>query len=336
MAHYYRLHGLHIRTASDHPVAARALHRTLRYKGAEVVSGPSESDLSLEFDVGGVGASIPEDARLLGTGEKSEIDVWMASDRMVLRRGDATVDLRPEKGTAEASLTPDVIEAHDSQRRSPLFYMITVSLVILLRYRDWFPLHAAALVHEGDGALLVGRSGSGKSTATLTLLRKGWTYLSDDTVLLRAVGNRIRARSFRRNLCVDPEAAGHFPELNDHEWPPSLSDPAKWQVDVDKIYPGQSASTCTPRLLVLPEIMDASKSRVEPVDASTALGQLINQGAFFLIPDSEVADRHLTVLRRLIEQSHSYRLYAGRDALGESRTVHELLAPLLESRPTAT
>lgn len=336
MARHYQLHGVQIRAASDHPVAERALHRTLRYKGAEAVSVSRDADVSLEFDVGGTAASVPEEARLLGTGEKSEIDVWMIPDRVVLRRGDATVDLRPERGTAEAVLTPDVIEAHGNERRSPLFYMITFSLVVLLRSCGWFPLHAAGLAHDGRGALLVARSGSGKSTATLNLIREGWTYLSDDTVLLHSEGDPVRAWSFRRNLCVDPDAAGHFPELSGHEWPSSLSDTAKWQVDVDRIYPGQSAATCTPRLVVLPEIVDAPNSRVEPVDAKSVLGQLIDQGAFFLTPDSNVADRHLTILRRLIEQSRIYRLYAGRDALGESRTIHELLVPLLESPATAS
>jgi len=250
---------------------------------------------------------------------------------MFLRHGDATVVLHVKTGTAEATITPDVLSAHDHHRRDPLFYLITSSLVILLRYRGWYALHTAALALEGRGLLLVAQSDSGKSTAALNLVRQGWHYLSDDTVLLHAEADRVQAYAFRRNFCVDPDATAHFPELGDHDWPPSLSDPQKWQVDVDRLHPGQFVPVCTPRVLVLPEIVDAPESRVEPVDAKVALAQLVDQGALFLTPSPDVARRHLDVLAQLVNQSRAYRLHAGRDLLHTPRTLHALLAPLLST-----
>jgi hypothetical protein len=174
------------------------------------------------------------------------------------------------------------------------------------------------------------QSGQGKTTITLSLLRHGWTALSDDTVLLRAEDDRVNAHSFRRPLCVDPGAADYFPELNGPEWPPSLSDASKWRVEIDQLYPGQSESVCTPRLLVLPTIADAPTSRVEPIGPKPALEQLLRQGAVFLSSRPEVADRHLTVLRQLVGQTRTYRLQAGRDILSDPRTAHTLLNPLLD------
>lgn len=327
---HYQLHDLRIRVASDHPVVDRMLRRTLRYKGAEAVTHASPADLTFDFSAERKAASMPDAARLLGKSEHGEIGVWMAGDRMFLRRGDSSVRLHPEAGTAEAALDADLLAAHADQRRDPLFYLITFSLVILLRYRGWYPLHTAALARDGRGLLLVAKSDSGKSTATLNLVRHGWNYLSDDTVLLRAVDDRVQAHSFRRNFCVNPDATAHFPELEDHEWPPSLSDATKWQVDIEQIYPGQFTPTCTPRALVLPEIVDAPKSQMEPVDAKMALAQLIDQGALFLTPDPAIASRHLDVLSQLIEQAQPYRLCAGRDLLDDSRAIHTLLAPLLD------
>ena len=174
------------------------------------------------------------------------------------------------------------------------------------------------------------RSDSGKSTAALNLVRSGWAYLSDDTVLLRRSDAHVQAYSFRHDFCLDPEAAEHFPELEGHDWPPSLSDTSKWQVDLEQVYPGQFAPRCTPRAVVLPEIDDAAESRLEPAAPKGVLAQLVNQGAFFLTPDAEVADRHLRVLRQLMAQSRAYRLCAGRDVLDAPEQIDALLRPLVE------
>jgi hypothetical protein len=84
-------------------------------------------------------------------------------------------------------------------------------------------------------------------------------------------------------------------------------------------------------VLVLPEITPAPKSRIEPVDAKTVLGHLIEQGALFLTPDPTVAEQQLNVFRRLIQQSQTYRLHAARDLLDEPRRTHALLAPLVRN-----
>jgi hypothetical protein len=176
----------------------------------------------------------------------------------------------------------------------------------------------------------VAQSDSGKSTVTLNLVRQNWDYLSDDTVLLRDTEAGIQAYSFRRNFCVDPEAVEYFPELAGQDWPSSLSDRMKWQVSVDDIYPGQFRSLCDPRVILLPKIVDEPRSRVAPADTKTALTALMKQSAFFLTPDRKVARHHLNVLRRLLDQSELYHLYAGRDARDDPNAVDILLRPLLK------
>lgn len=331
MACHYRLHDLHIQASSNHPDVAQTLDRTLRYKGAVALSEPEAADVSLTFSVGRAMPSKPDTARHLGQSEHGNIDVWMGDNQMMLQHPEAGVSIDPHAGSAAASITPALLTARDGQRRDPLFYLITFSLVILLRYRGWFALHTAALAQGGHGLLLVAQSDSGKSTATMNLVRQGWDYLSDDTVLLRTESKHARAYSFRRNFCVDPDATALFPELARREWPASLSDATKWQVEVDALFPGQYAPTAVPRVLVLPEITPAPKSRIEPVDAKTVLGHLIEQGALFLTPDPTVAEQQLNVFRRLIQQSQTYRLHAARDLLDEPRRTHALLAPLVRN-----
>ena len=330
MSSDYRLHGLCLRATSDDATIRKLLRRTLRYKGAEAVASGCSPDVTLAFRVGRSLLPPPEAAQHVGTSARCEIDVWDAPEGMLLRHNDATVAVHPDAGRAEGQVHPALFEDRDRGERDPLFHLVVLSLVVLLRHRGWFPLHAAALTRDGHGVLCPAQSGQGKTTITLSLLRYGWAALSDDTVLLRAEDDRVNAHSFRRSLCVDPGAAEPFPELHGPDWPRSLSDASKWRVEIDQLYPGQSASVCTPRLLVLPTIADAPMSRIEPIGIKPALEQLLRQTAFFLTPAPRVADRHLAVLRRLVNQSWTYRLHAGRDILNDPRTVHTLLAPLLD------
>lgn len=334
MSQHYRLHGLTIQVVGDRPTLRQLLHRILHYKGAEATSSPQAADITFDFRVAREKVALPGSATHVDTDDRFGIGIWKTERRMILRREGTTVDLHPERGVAQAAVAADLLhDRTDRPGRSVLPYLAVLSLTILLRARGWFPLHAAGLARGERGAVLPAHSGSGKSTAALSLVRSGWDYLSDDTLLLKPENGRIRAYSFRRNFCVDPGAAAHFPELEEKEWPPSLSDASKWEVDVDQLYPGQSVSACTPRLVVLPEISGATESSIEPVGTKSALEELISHGAFFLASGPDVADRHLDALRELIAQCRTYRLRAGVDVLEEPDTLHRLLAPLLDEDP---
>jgi hypothetical protein len=74
-------------------------------------------------------------------------------------------------------------------------------------------VHAACVAKNGNGFLLFGDSGAGKSSLAYACARRGWTYISDDcTFMLRrnpgraAVGN---PRIFR----FRPAASTLFPEI---------------------------------------------------------------------------------------------------------------------------
>lgn len=326
-SYFYDLHNLCICTQSNDRAVKKMLTRTLQYKGASSTPLQNEPDITLDFCTDRT-LQRPEQAHRLGVTEEMAIEVWRTAEGMVLSRGSCIVRLTPNAGRAEAGLPP-TLNLECPRTSKTLFYLITLSLVILLRHRGWYPLHTAAVARDGRGVLLVAQSDSGKSTATFNLVRRGWNYLSDDTVLLRLADEHARAYSFRRNFCVDPEAARHFPELRDQAWSSSLSDAQKWQVDVDRLYPGQFVATCDPALIVLPTIAETAESRIEPVPTKAVFTELITQGSFFLTPDREVATRHVTVLQALLRQSRTYRLHAGRDARDDPSVLHNLLAPLV-------
>lgn len=323
------LYDVRIRVDADAPHVAETMRQTLRYKGATSDESEASADLILDFSTDRPTLSIPEAARRLGRTEHGSIWIWQGDDAMYLSRADSIVVLHPDAGVARAHIGADLSEPSDA-RRDPLFYLITMSLVILLRYRGWFPLHAAAVAQNGRGVLLTAESDSGKSTTALNLVRQGWSYLSDDTVLLREEDDRVRAYSFRTDFCVDPEAADLFPELAGTDWPPSLSDTSKWRVDGQAVFPGQFTPTCVPRILVVPSIVDRDTSTLTPTDPKDVLGALFRQGALSMTPDRTVAERHLDLLKRLVYQADAYHLEAGRDALDTPEVLDQLLAPTLD------
>ncbi|WP_415128234.1 HPr kinase/phosphorylase [Paracoccus sp. (in: a-proteobacteria)] len=56
-------------------------------------------------------------------------------------------------------------------------------------------IHATAIAHRGRGLLILGASGTGKSTLALEMMAFGAELVSDDQVLLRVEAGRITADS---------------------------------------------------------------------------------------------------------------------------------------------
>ena len=74
-----------------------------------------------------------------------------------------------------------------------------------------FEISASRMV-ECPGAsvpeiVFAGRSNAGKSTATYQLVRQGWSFVSDDALLLRATGAEVTAFVLRRPFGLDADAA---------------------------------------------------------------------------------------------------------------------------------
>src|SRR6185503_4873027 len=96
-----------------------------------------------------------------------------------------------------------------------------------LRRFGLFELHAGGVSLPGSdaGVLIIGPSGSGKSTLTLQLATAGWSYLSDDELLLSLNKDTIEARGFRSffalaeaplslKTCFEPSSAFSAPRVS--------------------------------------------------------------------------------------------------------------------------
>lgn len=112
-------------------------------------------------------------------------------------------------GFGFACLTKAAVANRDYLR----YHFLDAMVYILLEMQHLVALHAACVMKDGRGVLLVGESGAGKSSLAYACTRRGWTYISDDSTSLpcrrsgRSVLGNPRAFRFR------PSVTTLFPEL---------------------------------------------------------------------------------------------------------------------------
>lgn len=109
-------------------------------------------------------------------------------------------------------------------------------------------IHAGAVRIDGRGTLLIGRSGKGKSTTTVTLASRGHGLLGDETVGIRADSCEIVA--FRRTLKLRPGPRAHAVAKRLDEVPHAMRIDAQglmcaW-VGGDALFPGLTPVVSTP------------------------------------------------------------------------------------------
>lgn len=101
---------------------------------------------------------------------------------------------------------------------------------------DTYVFHGAALALEQRGLLVIGESGCGKTTLTLSLLRRGWSFYSDEVAALRLADARLVPFARRPVVRCDVwphQLLGPFPDLPlepaplPHEQPAAPCDPAR-------------------------------------------------------------------------------------------------------------
>ncbi len=156
-----------------------------------------------------------------------------ANDESVLARVDDTygwfaTDRRPADGagrTVEVALVRDtqggttIVGADgrtsrwrdEDQPLVALFDAIVGGLIAALSEAGILAIHAGVVGRDGQAILIAGRSGRGKTTLVLSLLRRGFDLLSDELALVGPDDRTILA--YPRGLHVRPQALGLFPEL---------------------------------------------------------------------------------------------------------------------------
>jgi hypothetical protein len=259
--------------------------------------------------------------------EKAQ-QLYVSSSLRVLRDGDFyyligedslfQFDLR--SGIGMGLLDPSFWERSTKSKQD----FLMLSLLWLLRPHGLYVLHANGLVRDNIGILFVGSSGSGKSTLSLSLIRRGWGYLSDDVILIKHHPDGVGAIAFQRGFSFDLNLANHYPELNKPLESFCLNGQKRF-LDIDFIYPDRFKYSCFPNVLIFPNIVSQEKSQLIPIDRAKALILLIENSGGIMV-DKEMVVKQMGVLKRLVYQTSSYQLLAGRDLYEEPERIYEIIS----------
>jgi len=229
----------------------------------------------------------------------------------------------------------DVWIGRSAYARQPLSLVNVLSYVLeaALRRCGLYQLHGSGVVEPKTNscALMIGESGSGKSTLATLLAARGWSYLTDDALLLNHEEDVVRARGMRKFFAASERtlAACRLPEIISALGPPITSDPSKRRLEPEIAFPGRAKESCIPGLLLFTSITNKPKSVISSLSSGEAMARLIrfNPWASY---DKATAREHLRLLSRLANQCQSFSLGAGLDVLAEPSYAEELLTPLLK------
>lgn len=138
--------------------------------------------------------------------------------------------------------------------------------------RGWRLVHAATLSLSGEGILIVGPGGAGKSGTCLAGLGGGLHTVGDDYVLI-APGETLTAFRVYRLLKQDREGLARIPGLAARTAHEEINWQNKLELDPELLFPGCMVEEMRLRAIVMPVIARAQRTQPVPADAQTAFQQ---------------------------------------------------------------
>lgn len=215
---------------------------------------------------------------------------------------------------------PNILSVYDSERRLGLFWREDAAslpyfergspLRTILNW--WLSEQGCQLVHAGavgraaKAALLVGKGGSGKSTASLACLQAGMSYLGDDYCLVSFNGGPVVHSLYTTAKLVGGDDLERFPALKEHFQPGA--DGEKALVFVHEHFPDQVERSMPVAALCILEINHTGETRLLPATPASALMALA-PSTIVQLPGA--GDGAMRSLGRLVHAVPCYRLSLG-------------------------
>lgn len=245
---------------------------------------------------------------------------WVMGDWLHVNDGLHLLDLNYGQGVARGFFT----RAITTMPRLLSHTYVLVSLIELLRTREIYFMHGGCAVDaNGRGTLFLGDGGVGKSTTIFALLRHGWRYLADDTLLMQRVDNSglVEVVPLLQRFLLQPELMHRFPGLMLSELTPEGKGVLSPHSTEGK---ARVARARIDQVVVLKRVHDQSPTRLQPVSRASLLAELMHQNPFLFL-QSHLASRHLEFLTALCHKVRPLKLTLGLDALENPGLVAKLL-----------
>lgn len=183
-----------------------------------------------------------------------------------------------------------------------------------------FEFHSGGVVppHETEALLIAGASGTGKSTITAQLAASGWSYLSDDTLLLRGDESGVEAVALRQFFALTPRTVATLPTIR-----PRRGTHEKERFAPQEFFSAPQLESARPAVVLFPVITGEPDSRLEKLAASETMSRLLRLCPWSCY-DNVSAVNHLKVLGRLARKVEGFDILAGTDLLRDPRHIVDL------------
>lgn len=182
------------------------------------------------------------------------------------------------------------------------------SLAPALRRQGYYLVHAFAVGRGDTAVLIVGASGSGKTTSGLSLLLGGWQLLANDILLLESREDGLYALPTPGGVNIRPATFDLLPALQERFTPQN----GRVSVSGQQLSRGQWAKPARVALVLLPHIEAARPCcQLQPANRAVALVHLLEESADRW--DTAVLDGHVDVMEQLSQQTAVYHLLLGQD-----------------------
>ena len=324
MRAHFNIHGLAFELSADHPALFNAFAEDLsffRSRGHAPGKRPVRLTLTaLPSSLNGDGTPKPfAPYREMGTRRTT------ASGRSVTCYGRSAVTVISSfrEPSIRAAVLPETALLVDPAYH----YCFTQPASLWFKRRGLFFLHAGCVSKDSRGILIVGHSRAGKSILSLSAVRGGYKFLSDEQPLLSLRNGQVRAHSFPRRIRLHRTDAGFFQELE----PLLKSSPLDRLIfPIQKFWAGCVAPSCKPRLLIFPNFHRQGPFRVSSLHPSEALARLLQDDHFVWYRDSpwaRLSHQHLALFEKLVRQAPAFSLrYRNEDLPQIPPLFHRLLS----------
>ena len=293
-----------------HPRLLPALLRWLPLLPEDAAVDPRGAVLRVLPPDGGALGALPSTRRTLHLGG---VDTWVEGDAATLAGGGVLRGrIALDAGVAEVRFAPEA--ADDEAAAWTLYSAATLASALLLGRMGRALAHAAAVAPADGGAwLLVGDTRAGKTTTCANLVRGGWSYLSDDHVVLyRDAEGRVAVEGWPRAFHLDEGWEGGSITRRRGETDPHARFPGRWR---------RAAPLAG---LLFPRVEPGAPTALEPAAAPDALQGLLRQSPW-LLADRRCAPRVLALLREAaLLPSRSLRL--GLDTYADPQRLARIVA----------
>ena len=169
-------------------------------------------------------------------------------------------------------------------------------------------LHCACLEWKGNGLVLFGAPGAGKSTLSMALALQGFSLVSEDWTYFSRDDSGVVAWGLPTGVKLLPDAVRHFPELSNFPRAVSLNGEEAYQISPERDFGVSLAHSCRPKWLLFLERGEKPAFDISSFSAAPAEERLCHD---LLAQPPEVLSWQTETVSKLVQHGCSRLRYGG-------------------------